>query len=647
MRSLVLLLCLFLSLSLRAAAIAVFYAEQSVPESERRYARALAGHVQRWYQEAGLEADLLPDALLADRAALKEKGTRVAILVDCYSPPAPLVEAVQARVGEGMRFVVCYSASEALAKVFGLKLGKYVRSDKGEWSLMRFGAKRLAGAPREILQTSTNLFTVQAISTDVKPVAEWCDRAGRPTAVAWWQARGGHYWMTHILTGDGDERGKQRLLLAIAAETVPGVWRQAANHLYRACSEQLEKTPLVLRERTSTYYHSAEAVRARRKQLANTVALLQRQREAIERTLKRDSAETYQAVCDFRELLNRAYGMTYWSRAGEICGVWDHTGQGLYPGDWPRTAKLLAESGITDLYVNVAGAAFALYPSKILPQRGQEDCLAAAIAACRAERIRVHAWILAFSPERAVGSSALTQARQRGWLLQDAAGKELNWLDPTHPEVRARLLETVKEIASTYKPDGIHLDFIRYPGLPQTLGPRVRARFEAERGKAANWPACVSEGNGARRRDFLQWRAAKMTDAVQAVRSWLRGAHPRIQLSAAVYGKYPACVDSVGQDWLSWLRTGLIDAALPMNYTEDLTRLNSWLDTQTTDSRLAARIVSGVGVTAAESRLSPVQVLEQIQAARKAGCHGFALFDLDETLRVSVLPVLKEGITAP
>lgn len=642
LRLLALLCCLCLGLTLRAAAIAVVYAEQSVPESERRYAKSVATHVQRWYAEAGISVDLVADGELGAR-----KDLRLAILVDCYAPPAPVLAAVKARMQGGTRFAICYSASEALANLFGLTLGSYVRSDRGDWSSMVFEANRPAGAPHAILQTSTNLFTVKARDPEARPMAWWCNRAQKRTEVAWWRTRGNHWWMTHILSGDGDERAKQQLLLAFAADCVPGTWQRAARHLHAQLLPELAALNARLREKPYAYRHTPAERTQRQTQIATLRSLIARQRAAAEALLASDTAAAYHALYDLRALIHRAYGMTYWSRPGEVCGVWDHTGQGLFPGDWPRTAKLLAAHGVTDVYVNVAGAAFALYPSKLLPRRGSEDCLAQAIDACHKAGLRVHAWLLCFSLERAVGTTVQTAARERGWLLQDASGKEQLWLDPTHPEVRARLLETVREIATRYAPDGIHLDFIRYPGLPQTLGPRLRARFEAECGKAPNWPACVTEAKGAHREAFLRWRAAKMTDVLQSLRAWLRANRPRMQLSAAVYGKYPACIDSVGQDWLSWLRTGLLDTAMPMNYTESPAKLADWLGTQTADPRLAARIVSGIGVTAAESRLGPLQVLEQVQAARKARCQGFALFDLDEQLRSAILPVLSAGVTAP
>lgn len=633
MRALFLLFALLLSLTLKAAAIAVVYAERSVPEGERRFAKALAGHVRRWYAEAGVEADLIADTALA------KHQPRLAVLVDCYAPTPEVVEAVRTRLAKGTRFVVCYSGSDALARLFGLRAGGYKRSAEGAWSAMAFGAERPAGAPATILQTSTNLFTVAPAEGGARPMAWWRDRQGRRTDVAWWKAPNGSYWMTHILTGDGDEAAKRRLLLAFAAERVPGVWQTAARHLYAKASAPIEDGSLLARIRL------LPKESPRRRRLDTLYAGLLRQQAAAQAALQKDTVAAYQAACDLRDVAARLYGMTYWARPNEIRGVWDHSGEGLFPGDWERTAALLAANGITDLYVNVAGGAFALYPSATLPRRGTENRLAQAVAAGHKHGLRVHAWMLAFSGERAA-PGALAELRRKGWTLQDAKGADLDWLDPTNPAVQAYLLAAVKELAASGA-DGVHLDFIRYPGLAQSLGPRVRARFEAACGKAPNWPACVTEAKGARRTDFLRWRAARVADAVQGVRTWLRANRPNVQLSAAVFGKYPACVDSVGQDWLSWLRTGLIDYALPMNYTESLDTLRDWLGTQTADPRLAARIISGVGVTAAESRLGPIETLRQIEAARKAKCVGFALFDLDETLRQAILPVLSEGIAKP
>ena len=118
-------------------------------------------------------------------------------------------------------------------------------------------------------------------------------------------------------------------------------------------------------------------------------------------------------------------------------------------------------------------------------------------------------------------------------------------------------------------------------------------------------------------------------------------------LTAAVYGKYPSCLDAVGQDWESWLNIGLVDYVAPMNYTSDMGRFRTWVESQARTRRQRQRVLPGIGVTAAESRLDAMQVVDQIRLVREIGCPGFALFDLDVTLRQEILPILRMGLTAP
>jgi hypothetical protein len=57
------------------------------------------------------------------------------------------------------------------------------------------------------------------------------------------------------------------------------------------------------------------------------------------------------------------------------------------------------------------------------------------------------------------------------------------------------------------------------------------------------------------------------------------------------------------------------------------------------------RIFPGIGVTATESRLSAVQVIDQVLACRRTGAGGYALFDLSPALESEVLPALRKGLS--
>ena len=96
---------------------------------------------------------------------------------------------------------------------------------------------------------------------------------------------------------------------------------------------------------------------------------------------------------------------------------------------------------------------------------------------------------------------------------------------------------------------------------------------------------------------------------------------------------------------MSWLECGYIDYAYPMNYMEDMAKYSELLSVQLKKRNIATRVVGGIGVTAAESRLEADDVIDQVNALRAGRAAGFALFDLDTTLIKDILPVLRLGIT--
>lgn len=623
-----------------AVPVAVVQGNESLAVGERRFAQSLARHVERWYREAGVDAALSDDADLKGALA----GKRVAVLVYVAQPNAEQMGALTAFVGRGGRLIVCYSSSPELAALMGMRCAGYQKgSTDGRWSVMRFGGAAPKGVPESILQTSQNLFVTQPVAGRSQVMAWWHDRQGRQTGEPAWLSSPAGYWMTHVLLADGDAEAKGRLLLALAAAHDPALWQQAAGRVLqdaRRVGGAADLAGLAARAPDSARRGRAEAA---------VQAALKKDREAEQLLASGKGYEAWLAANDLKARRYEVYGMVQASRKGEIRAVWDHSGMGLYPGDWGRTCRLLKDAGFSDLYVNVAGAGFAHYASAVLPRSRvfdeQGDQLAACLAAAKPLGLRVHAWLLCFSTQGAT-QERLEIFLKRGWLLTGPDGSPRPWLDPAVPELRAYLVSAVRELAVAYKTDGVHLDFVRYQDFPSSLGPTVKARFEkaAER-RAADWPEDVK--TGALRALFMRWRADQVSDFVQAARKTLRREAAGKLLTAAVFGKYPSCVDAVGQDWESWLNIGLVDYVVPMNYTEEPAKYGEWLANQTRTRKLALKVVSGIGVTAAESRLDAAQVIDQIQAARRAGSAGFALFDLDTTLRQEILPVLRMGATAP
>ena len=302
--------------------------------------------------------------------------------------------------------------------------------------------------------------------------------------------------------------------------------------------------------------------------------------------------------------------LTFVASAAEIHAVWDHSGRGLYPGNWSRTMQVLKSANVTDLFVNVAGADFAHYPSAILPRSkafsDYGDQVAACLRAAQGTGIRVHAWVICFNATRGVPKS-LETFKARGWRLRDKDGALTTYLNPANANVRSFALSIVDEINSRYGVQGIHLDFVR-------------------------WPHAVT----------------KSADAAQAITQFVAEARRRVKrprwLTAAVYARYPRCIETVAQDWVKWLDFDLVDYVVPMDYTESMPQFESFLRQHAAPTKNARRTIAGIGVTASESKLNAQQVVEQIRLARKYGLAGESLFDLDTTLAEKILPALRKGV---
>lgn len=473
---------------------------------------------------------------------------RVAFLVGFNDPPKAELDVLRAYRGRGGKLVVFYSSSAQLASLMGVKLLGYAPAPyPGRWSSMKFTAAFPEGVPPEIRQCSTVLQRAAPEPGKGRVLATWCDRTGRATGDAAWISSTGGYWMTHVLLADGDEDLKGQLVAAMVGCFAPNLWNYAS----------------------------------------------------------------FKARKDAEHKALRAYALRQLPRKGEIHAVWDHTGCGLYPGNWAKTMHDLQEARVTDLFVNVAGAGFAHYASNVLPRsktfEEEGDQLTQCLAAAQRAGIRVHAWILCFNATRATPARK-AELKKNGWFVKTTDGKvSEDYLDPSKPAVQSCILKAIDEIQAKYSVQGIHLDFVRW--------------YE---------------------------KSAKPANAAAVISGFVASARQHVKrprwLTTAVLGKYPTCVASVGQDWDGWLGANLVDYVVPMDYAEDHAKFESFLKQHAQKRSHAQRTIVGIGVTANESRLSARQVIDQINLTRKYGFPGVSLFDLDTTLEKQIFPYLKLGL---
>jgi len=633
------------NLTARRENLYLIQATASAPNAtERSVAQRTTERLSRWLKQNGI-----PHAVATEDQLEKIAGSASLIVLPYNTKvPAAGIKALRSFVQRDGKLMVFYSSDDQLAQLMDVKLGATTNTrDIARWRGMAFDDNAPAGVPERVHQQSWNIGLATPASKNGRVLARWINAAGRkssdPAVIA--TPRG--YWFTHILLDD-DNREKQRMLTGLLANLEPALWKDAADHA-------LLNAGRIDGWSSASQTISALNVLAERHPNQDTILAFTRRAGIHQRNLHElyEKGRYREATLKGYELtdqLIRAYALAQSPVTPEFRGVWDHDGTGWYPGDWDRTAKLMADSGINAIFINATWAGLAHYPSKLLPQsftyRYYGDQLEQCIKAARKYGIEVHAWIVCWYLENS--PAEFTAPLRKGDRLQHGSkGNERLWMNPAHPANTRHHIDVITEILTNYDVDGIHLDYIRYPDSDGCFSPYTRQKFERDAGiKVTRWPQDVQSG-GVHRERFVSWRAGNITAFVKQARAATGKIKPGAKLSAAVWGGYPQIVSSIGQDWGAWMKDGLLDFVTPMNYAQDLYRFTALLDQQILLPGTRGKIYPGLGVTANESQLRGDQVVEQILALRQRKAGGFALFDLSQTVVDDTLPTLRMGVTRP
>ena len=322
--------------------------------------------------------------------------------------------------------------------------------------------------------------------------------------------------------------------------------------------------------------------------------------------------------------------------------------------------------GATDLFVQVYRGGRAFYPGPEFVERWPGidqsgiDVLGELLEDAHDRGMRVHAWVnvLSLSTRRdaklieELGPSAILTDR-RGRSLLDYPNFDLPepdrrfyrmgtrglYLDPALPAVRERILATFLDLVVRYPAiDGLHLDYIRHPGvLPFSPGSRfgvgldfgygaeTRALYRAETGNAdpidGAKPGVVRHAT-----EWDTWQRRQVTTLVEEIADQTRAARPGLVVSAAVIPYVDRAYLSLAQDWRGWLESGALDLAIPMIYTLDDRLLRYQLETFAGWGQ-ADRIWPGLGTWLFSA--NPPRAVAQLELLRQNGFGGELLFSDD------------------
>ncbi len=675
-------------------------AGDGVKQADVGYARSTSKRLTRMLEGIGLAADTIEEAALIKESA---RGTTPRATVQKRLLILPMNAAVSLQtaaylkdfVASGGKLLVTYSLAEEVAQLLQLRQTHWLREEHpGQFASIHLNAPAVQGMPASVRQASWNITVAEPTAPQTKVIGYWYNAKGENTGLPALLLGESGAFFSHVFLPDDIQR-KKLLLAALLGHLVPEFRRAIAK-------KALDDTSKI----GHTQHHEALAKFVEQSMNSDAIAALRTGHDLVEQARAAYAREAYNEVISTaragRAALSEAYFLshtniavdelrgtgprtTMQSGVGALRGtgprntgksglregraVWNHSGLGAYPGDWERSAKELADAGVNMLIPNMAWAGVAHYPSAFLPSSETftryGDQVEQCVQAARQHGLEVHIWKITWNLEDAP-KEFIEKMRAAGRTQVSATGEPLNWLCPSHPENVKLELNVLLEIVENYDVDGVQLDYIRYPGAHACYCEECRKRFVlATKTEIDDWPASVlpkgisvgepsqsrkTVGEPSRsrflRNAYTEWRVQQITRLVRLLHKRARELKPDIKISAAVFGGYPACVTSIGQDWVAWAKAGYLDFVCPMNYTEDTTYFTDLLENQLALLPKGFTIYPGIGATATNSLLTADAVVGQIYLARFLGASGWTIFDYSVDISDTVLPAIRMGIGA-
>ena len=310
----------------------------------------------------------------------------------------------------------------------------------------------------------------------------------------------------------------------------------------------------------------------------------------------------------------------------EIRGVWMTTNDTVVMRDHQKLKTALQElraSNFNTIYPVVWNSGYALYPS-YTAQRGGfqpfvrkglqgQDILADLIAQAHRNGLTAIPWFeFGFmtppSSELALKHPDWLTQKQDGTTTWTGAAGEVVWLNPFRPEVQQLITSLVLEVVTQYDADGIQFD--DHMSLPYDFGydSYTKALYQKETEKPV--PANPHDPS------WVKWRADKLTAYMTQLNKAVKARKASAIFSVSP-NPYEYAYKASLQDWLTWVRKGIVDELIVQVYRPDLRSFDLQLiQPQIQEAR--KKIPTGVGILTG-LRTKPVQmnlIQAKVQRAR-------------------------------
>ena len=332
----------------------------------------------------------------------------------------------------------------------------------------------------------------------------------------------------------------------------------------------------------------------------------------------------------------------------------------------------LANAGINNVFIETYYHGKTIFPSNTMEKYGfikqyedfvGFDPLRIWITEAHKRGIKVHIWfqtfyagnkppetnpeyILAKRPEWANYQKKNADSETLVYSVSEHNGY---FIDPANPEVQNFLYELLCEIITRYKPDGINLDYIRYP---QSLSANYSnydmsnwgyTRFAREEfQKVYGIDPIELRPTDALWNYWRFYRCSKVTNFVKRASALCRSNN--VLLTAVIFPNRTAAMDTKLQDWKNWSINNFVDGFTALFLTCDDKTASSLMEEVLRNKSASTKLYAGLFVTFMNGSNS--DLVKQIHASRKYALNGMILFDYAH-LNDNYINTLTESILRP
>ncbi|MBW4643745.1 MAG: glycoside hydrolase family 10 protein [Goleter apudmare HA4340-LM2] len=306
----------------------------------------------------------------------------------------------------------------------------------------------------------------------------------------------------------------------------------------------------------------------------------------------------------------------------------------------------LRQLNFNTVYPVVWNDGYTKYPSAVIQKKGipfffkgteGQDVIADIITQARSQGLLAIPWfefgfMVPLTSELASQHPNWLTQKQDGTQTSISAAGEVAWLNPFHPEVQQFIRELVTEIITQYNADGIQFD--DHMSLPVDFG-YDKYTISLYTQETGNPPPPNPQAQA-----WIKWRADKITAFMVDLYQTVKARKPNAIFSVSP-NYYDFAYKLQLQDWLNWVRLGIVDELVMQVYRNDLEsfigQINRPEVVETQQS-----IPTAIGIMAG-LRNRPValpQIQSQVQAAQQRGL-GVGFFYYESLWDIAPEPVAQ------